>query len=201
MKTRYWIALGLLCLFGACTYRFLGGLRTDVYHGQVVDAQRGTPIAEAAVTVVWYRAGIGIDSHPLSLLNAQETVTDANGRFSMTVSSGLDWNPLSTRDDAPEIVIYKPGYEPLSGATTVRQGFKTIEMLVAGLTAGITIKLRTLEAARLHDTEYTDPGSVLPGTSIPPERIPNLMRAINVQRKMAGLRQPLPVLTEKGTVP
>ena len=200
MKPRYWILLAFLGLFGACTYRFLGGLRTDVYHGQVVDAEKGTPLSGAAVTVVWLRAGVGIESHDLSLLNAQETVTDSNGRFSLKVTSGLDWNPLSTRVDAPEIVIYTPGYEPLSGGTTVRHGFKTIEMLVAALQTGVTIKLRTLEAAKLTAPRYFDEGSVLGAASVPPERIPNLMRAINAQREMAGL-QPLPVLTEKGTVP
>ena len=41
MKTRHWIALALLGLFGACTYRFVDGLRTDVYRGQVVDAEEG----------------------------------------------------------------------------------------------------------------------------------------------------------------
>ena len=200
MKPRYWIALVLLGLFGACSYRFLGGLRTYVFHGQVVDAERGTALSGAAVTVVWTRAGVGIESHALSLLNAQETVTDANGRFSMKVSSGLDWNPLSTRDDDPSIVIYQPGYEPLWAATIDRQGFKTTDMLVAALRAGLTIKLRTLEAAKLTAPRYFDEGSVLGAASVPRERIPNLMRAINAQRKMAGL-QPLPEPTEKGTVP
>jgi hypothetical protein len=200
MKPRHWILLLLLGLFGACTYRFLGGLRAYEFHGQVVDAETGTPLSGAAVTVVWTRSGVGIESHASSLLNAQETVTDVNGRFSLKVSSGLDWNPLSTRDDDPRVVVYKPGYEPLWAATTIYQGFKTIEMLVAALTTGTTIKLRTLEAAKLTAPRYFEEGSVLPGASIPRERIPNLMRAINAQRKMAGL-QPLPELTEKGTTP
>jgi hypothetical protein len=200
MKPRYWVALALLGLLGACTYRFLGGLRTDVYHGQVIDAERGTPISEAVVTVVWYRAGIAIESHPLSLLDAQETVTDNDGRFSLRVSPGLDWNPLSTRVDEPAIVIYKPGYEPLWAATAVDKGFQTNDDLVSAMKAGTTIKLRTLEAAKLSNTRYASPGEVLPGGSIPAERIPNLMRAINLQSKMAGIGL-YPEPTQKGTVP
>jgi hypothetical protein len=191
MKLRHYIALGLLALFGGCSYRFLGGLRSDVYQGQVVDAERGTPISQATVTVVWYRAGIGIETHALSLLTAQETVTDATGRFSLRVSPGLDWNPLTTRVDDPSIVIYKPGYQPLGDGTIIRYGFKDTESLVASLKAGTTIGLRTLEAAKKRTTEYVSPGSVLPGSSIPPERIPHLMRAINLQSKMAGT-QPYP---------
>jgi hypothetical protein len=196
MKARYWIALALLGLVGACTYRFLGGLRTDVYYGQVVDAERGTPITEATVTVIWYRAGVGIETHPLSLLNAQETVTDATGRFSLTVSPGLDWNPLTTRVDDPSIVIYKPGYQPLGDGTIVRYGFKDTESLVASLKHGATIRLRTLEAAKKRGTDYVSPGAVLPGSSIPRERIPHLMRAINLQSKMAGT-QPYPEPSQK----
>lgn len=95
------------------------------------------------------------------------------------------------------IVIYQPGYQPLPYGTEVRYGFKG-DQLVAGLKAGITIKLRTLETAKLSAPRYFDEGSVLPGASIPRKRIPNLMRAINAQRKMAGL-QPFTVPTEKGT--
>jgi hypothetical protein len=200
MKPRYLVALVLLGLFGACTYRFLGGLRTDVYHGQVVDAERGTAIQEAVFTVVWYRAGVALESHPLSLLGAQETVTDNYGRFSLTVSPGLDWNPLSTRVDEPAIVIYKPGYEPLWAATAVDKGFQTNDDLVAALKAGTTIKLRTLEAAKLSNTRYASPDEVLPGGSDPRHYIPNLMRAINVQRTMAGV-QPFPQPIEKGNAP
>ena len=199
MKARHWVLLAVLGLFGACSYRFLGGLRTAVYHGQVVDAERGTAIPEAVVTVVWYRAGIAFESHPKFLLNAHETVTDIDGRFSLQVSSGLDWNPISTRVDEPSIVVYKPGYEPLWGGTEIRYGFKG-NQLVESLKRGATIKLRTLEAAKLASTRYTDDGSVLPGASIPSERIPNLMRAINAQRKMAGL-QPFSQPTEKGPMP
>jgi hypothetical protein len=198
MKPRHWVALVLLGLFGACTYGFLGGLRTDVYHGQVVDAERGTPIPEAVVTVVWYRAGLALESHPLSLLAAQETLTNSDGGFSLTVSPGLDWNPLSTRVDEPAVVIYKPGYEPLWAATAVDKGFQTNDDLVAALKAGTTIKLRTLEALKLSKTRYASPGEVLPGGSDPRHHIPNLMRAINLQRKMAGL-QPYPDQTQKGT--
>ncbi len=199
MKTRHWIALALLGLFGACTYRFVDGLRTDVYRGQVVDAERGTPIPEVVVTVVWYRAGFGIETHALSLLNAQETLTDANGRFSLKVSSGLDWNPLSARVNDPKIVIYKPGYKPLWGATAAEHGFESKNALIAALEAGTTIRLRTLEAAKQSNKRYTSPGEVLPGGGVPPERIPNLIRAINLQSKIAGV-EPYPEPTQKGTV-
>jgi len=199
MKARHWVLLAVLGLFGACSYRFLGGLRTAVYHGQVVDAERGTAIPEAVVTVVWYRAGIAFESHPKFLLNAHETVTDIDGRFSLQVSSGLDWNPISTRVDEPSIVVYKPGYEPLWGGTEIRYGFKG-NQLVESLKRGATIKLRTLEAAKLASTRYISPGAVLGGASVPPERIPNLIRAINLQSKIAGV-EAYPKPSESEVVP
>jgi hypothetical protein len=100
--------------------------------------------------------------------------------------------------DEPAVVIYKPGYEPLWAATAVDKGFQTNDDLVAALKAGTTIKLRTLEALKLSKTRYASPGEVLPGGSDPRHHIPNLMRAINLQRKMAGL-QPYPDQTQKGT--
>jgi hypothetical protein len=200
MKPRHWIFLVLLGLFGACGYRFLGGLRTYVYHGQVMDAETLTPIPEAVVTVVWTRSSIGIDSHPSFLLNVQETVTDANGRFSLNVSPGLDWHPLSTRDDDPKIVIYKPGYQPLSYGTEIRYGFTDANPLVANLIAGATIKLRTVKAANKSDREYADQVGLFGGAAIIPESIPKLMREINAQRKSAGLQE-LPLSSKKGFLP
>jgi hypothetical protein len=126
-------------------------------------------------------------------------MTDTNGRFSLKVFPGLDWNPLSARRDDPSIVVYKPGYEPLGDMTVIRHGFKGSDSLVAALKAGTTIKLRTLETAKLSNTRYISLGEVLPGGDIPVGRIPGLVEAINRQRKRAGV-EPYPKVKQKGIV-
>src|SRR5437867_1950966 len=95
MKRRDWVLLAFIVLFSFCTYRFLTGLLTDVYHGRVVEEEGGTPLAGAAVTVVWYRTPAIQMEGSLYFLSAQETTTDADGRFSLQVSPGLDWDPTT----------------------------------------------------------------------------------------------------------
>ncbi len=87
----------------------------------------------------------------------------------------------------------------LSYGTEVRYGFKG-DQLVAGLKAGITLKLRALEAAKESLRSYVSLGEVLLSASVPYNRIPNLMRAINLQRKIAGI-DPYLLATEKGSAP
>lgn len=191
MKPRHWIALVFLFLFGSCTYGFLLGLRTDVYHGRVVDAATGAPLAGAAVTVVWSKVPpITQGEGPSFFLNAQETVTDADGRFLLQVSPGLNWDPTTVTKvrlgDDPQIVIFSPGYEPLCWGTMQDVGFKDSDVLIAALKRGATVKLRQLSKEEIRHSQYLDHGAVVVTLDMPLRRIPILIGAINTQRKMAG---------------
>lgn len=86
----------------------------DVYPGKVVDAVTGEPLVGAVVTVIWYRSAIVSMDRARTFHSAQETLTDIEGKFFLEVSAGVDWHPLFYVVKEPDIVIYQPGYGPLS---------------------------------------------------------------------------------------
>ena len=198
MKRWHWLFLAFIVLFGSCTYGFLNALRSETYEGRVVDEESGAPLAGAVVTAIWYRTPAIQMEGSLYFLNAQETVTDADGRFSLQVSPGLDWDPTTVRVKEPAIVVYNPGYEPLWLATMANRGFSTVREFITALENGARLKLRKLKTKEELAT-YSSRTSVGVG-EMPLERIPNLMGAINIQSQMAGL-VPYPDFPEKGKHP
>ncbi len=197
MKTRHWALIAILAVFGGCNlYGFLSGLGTDVYHGRVVDEETGLPLAGTVVTVIWGNSSyLGMHPGVREFLNAQESVTDSNGYFTLPVSAGFN-RQLFTLVSDPWIVMYQPGYEPLMKDNFQRRGFETNDDLVVALKSGLTVKLRKLWNEEIR--KYVDRGVVWPNDT-PWERVPNLMRAINIQRKMAGITSPYTIeIPQKG---
>ena len=47
---------------------------------------------------------------------AKEVMTDVGGKFSIDITPGVNWNPFTFMDEQPWIVIFKPGYGPLTPA-------------------------------------------------------------------------------------
>ena len=199
MKQRHWILCGILLLLGGCLYEFLTGLRTNLYHGRVVDEETGFPLAGTVVTVIWSRSSyLGYEAGPDEFLNAQEAVTDSNGNFTLLASSGLNWEPYTARSGEPWIVMYQPGYEPLMQDNFERHGFETTDALVVALKSGATVKLRKLgknEIGKYVNLEVVHP------LSTPLEHIPNLIGVINAQRKVAGFRPYVIETPQKGKLP
>lgn len=191
MKVRHWIICGVLLLFGGCMYEFLGGLRTHVFHGQVVNFKTGKPLAGAVVTVIWGTSSFGYEAGPFEFLTAQEAVADANGNFTLQASSGLNWRPFSLASD-PQIIVFQPGYEPLVERNFAQHGYANTDLLVRALKSGVTISLRKLD-------DYEIGRHVDSPISTPYERIPNLMHAINKQRSLAGMGAIPPKSLQKGS--
>ena len=147
----------------------------DVYHGTVVDEETGDPLEGASVSVIWYRTPIIQLAGSLYFQNAQETVTDANGKFSLEVSPGIDWSPFTTVVKEQVTVIYKPGYGPFAPGRMPRKFWEYSER-VAAFRKGATIKL-----AKLKTKEEMREFSILSSLGIvrtPHEKIPNLIRNI-----------------------
>jgi hypothetical protein len=184
VKRWQWVFLVLLVLlFGSCTYGFLSGLRSEVYHGRVVDKETGSPLAGTVVTVIWIKtAAISIEGGPNFFLNAQETVADADGEFSLRVSPGLNWHPFTVRVAEPKIIIFKPGYQPAELGSLVQLGFRSTSELIAALKEGAAIRLPKLKTKEEIE-RFVSFGPV----GIPPKATPNFIAAINEQRKLAGL--------------
>jgi hypothetical protein len=155
----------------------------------VVDADTGEPLVNAAVVVVWHtRARIGMDA-PRSLHAVRETVTDAAGHFTMAASGGIDWNPLTFVLD-PDVVVYKPGYEPLCPRLAVRRGFRTFAELDRDLRAGATIRLPRLSRPECERQRglVTDLVELASFDDVPHERIPRLLGLLSRQRERCGLQ-------------
>lgn len=72
-----WLLL-ILAVAGGCRS---GEAQWGPFRGQVVDAETGMPIAGAYVMVTWERDSPNLAHWTQSFYDAQETMTDANGRF------------------------------------------------------------------------------------------------------------------------
>lgn len=96
-----WLLLVLLATVGCRS----GPEQWGPFRGQVVDAETGTPIAGAHVMVAWTRDQPSVHFNQW-FYDAQETVTDAAGRFEI---------PRQTRFVTafviePGISVFAPGY-------------------------------------------------------------------------------------------
>ncbi len=170
----------------------------DAYHGTVVDAETRAPLKGAVVVVVWHRKPIVTMDGPQYFHKAVEVLTDAEGKFSVAASPGIDWNPFTYVLRDPQIAIFKPEYGPfpvahVSPRFTMEFGRKH-QLDLVELNEEL-IKGAVVELPRVKTKEelqrFTSPGHILISTLVPHERIPNLMRLINIQRKSLGL-QPYP---------
>ena len=159
-------------------------LGSDVYHGRVVDEETCEPLEGASVTVIWYRVPVVYMDRVRSFQSAQETVTDADGKFSLEVSPGIDWNPFTTILKENDVVIYNPGYRPFAPGLTPKELWD-LNNFVAAFKKGVTIKLTKLKTKE-EFREFASVGSLL--IRAPFAEIPNLIRDINIQSKMAGLQ-------------
>jgi hypothetical protein len=156
----------------------------DIYQGKVVDANTGEPLAGAVVAVIWYRNPVVSLYQGRSFHGAQETLTDNEGKFLVEASAAADWSPFTYIVKEPDIVIYQPGYGPLSPSSP--REFRSRNDLLEALKRDVVIKLAKLETKE-ELAKFASLVSLGIG-QVALEKIPNLIRAINVQSKMVGVR-------------
>ena len=157
------------------------------YHGQVVDAETGKPIEGAVVVVEWHKkprvAMDGINYFH----NARETLTDAEGKFVLDSSPGIDWNPFTYILD-PGIIAFYPGYQPFTAAHPEDIGTKGgLSEIANAFERGVVVKLKKLTSEK--EARRYGAISAFGGIMAPYTIIPNLLRLINVQRKMVGMSE------------
>ena len=151
----------------------------------VVGAERGDPLEGAIVVVAWHKKPIITMDGPQYLHKAVEVLTDAEGKFSIDASPGIDWNLLTYVLKEPSIAIFKPGYGPFPTGHVDETSIE--ETKKALLEAGAVIKLPKL-STKEEMRKFTNPGDTWFAPMVQYERIPNLVRLINVQRKNLGLQ-------------
>jgi len=80
------------------------------YEGRIVDAETSAPIEGVVVLGVWYKiAGVGAGGASHEFYDAQETVTNKNGEFSIK-GQGLK---IMSSVETMNVLIFKSGYEYL----------------------------------------------------------------------------------------
>jgi len=161
------------------------------YHGQVVDAATGEPLSDAVVVVWWYRRAIISMDGPFYFHDAKEAVTDDNGRFSLSCWRKPDLNPF-TYVEAPSLIVFKPGYEPLAPGFSSAKGLTRYDDWRSELRDGAVIKLPKLRPEQddwLSSKRglVTDTGVLGMAGDIPEHKFSNLFRLINIERRRHGL--------------
>ncbi|MGB7946312.1 MAG: hypothetical protein WCH75_01390, partial [Candidatus Binatia bacterium] len=65
------------------------------YHGTVIDSETKQPIEGAAVLAVWWKEAPAVGHYTVSYYDAQETLTDREGNFTIPGVTGGSPNPLA----------------------------------------------------------------------------------------------------------
>ena len=115
--------------------------------------------------------------------NAREALTDAEGKFSLDSSPGIDWNPF-TYIQEPWIITFYTGYRPFYAAHPEDIGMaakaSSLKKIAEAFEQGVVVKL-----LRLKTNEELRNISIGPIIA-PWEYRPHLMRLLNTHYKLAG---------------
>jgi hypothetical protein len=179
-NTHFVLALLLLILLSAVA----SVTSAATYHGKVVDAETGKPLKGAVVAVIWHKKAILSMNGGWYFHNARETLTDTEGQFSLDASEGINWNPFTIVQE-PRIIVFHPGYGPLSPGYP--REFKDVYGIAEALERGALIKLpklKTQEELR----KFACSSCLELAADVPPEKVQDFIRLINVHIKMAGFK-------------
>lgn|GEM_PF-4943704 len=106
---RQWIAAGLVVV----VLTMWVANADAAYKGRVVDAETKEPIEGVVVIMEWDYLQFNIMPHAFVFAGAVETLTDKEGRFSL--SRWWSFNPWKTLTSRNHLTIFKSGYEPITG--------------------------------------------------------------------------------------
>jgi hypothetical protein len=143
------------------------------FRGRIVDMDTGAPIPGVAVLVVWWELVPNPVQGQRRFFDARETITDVQGRFEVPRLSA----PLfGFRIPSPEVILFAPGYVEASETVTPAPP-KGQPFLDA-----TEIRMRRLKTRQeLREKSRSRPSSV------PDDKMPGLIRAINIERSMLEL--------------
>lgn len=158
----------------------------DLYHGTVIDEETGQPISGAVVTVIWYKSPILYMDRTRPFHSAQETVTGSDGKFALLASPEIDWNPFTYVRKPPDVIIYKSEYAPLTPVSPAWKQVESVGNTAEALKTGRVIKLPKLKTKE-ELLRFVDLGVIGVG-QVSYDKIPNLVSAVNIQRKLVGLQ-------------
>jgi hypothetical protein len=155
------------------------------YRGQVIDAETKAPLAGAVVVALWWRNRVYPFHSVAEHYAVRETVTDAEGRFSLDANEVEEGAPRRTYH--PEFLIFQPGYG----------SYPRKHMSPTGFTGGIFERPgAVVELPRLGDREERrkhlflfDPHGY---SDTPFKDVPVFVRRFNEERVAIGLEPLFP---------
>lgn len=158
-----------------------GGLYLEGHHGpyrgRVVDAETGQPIRGAVVFAVWTREIALIIQTNTYFFEACEALTGENGEFVIDARAVETSAPSTVRRAYFE--VFFPGYSTLRRRPQTERGFASGDIEQGGASWGL-VRLVTREQ-RLQVIRS------IPGIAVPPDKVPNVIRLLNVERAALGL--------------
>lgn len=179
MKKRKWLLIGgviaLLIVVGLTTGTWHLVYVDGPYHGRVMDKTTGRPIEGAAVVAVWWKEIPFIAQAITNYYNAQETLTDQGGNFTIPGIWGAAIIPL-TKIREPLFTIFKPGYE----------AYRERRLAPPEKEGRTVVELRPLNT-RKERLENLSAGYL--GPRVPKVKYPNLSKLRSVERKNLGLKK------------
>lgn len=162
---------GLVVLLAGCGHLVYAD---GPYPGTVIDKETRQPIEGAAVLAVWWKRSPGI-AHPIiSFYDAQETLTDQGGNFTIPGILGGSPNPL-TMIHEPLFTIFKPGYEAYGD-------WKLKPPSQEGRTV-VELRRLTAREERLRNLDR-----IFISSHVPREKYPELLRLKKAEQANLGLR-------------
>lgn len=106
------IVVATLILWSGClVHRYWPRMWTGI----VIDASTQRPVSGATVALIWGTIWFIQMDGGQDFVSAVETVTDENGRFSLSAVPGFVWNPFRVFGRPPETVVIKDGYTSNGG--------------------------------------------------------------------------------------
>lgn len=153
------------------------------YKGRVIDSETKQPLEGAVVLAVWDSVTPTIADTVDSYLDAEEVLTDSNGRFVVGKHPPTSWRLGWV--EGPKIIVFYPGYGfyPLYHISPPMPLRGTEELLERMEKEELVIELPPLKT---REERLKVEGGVL-YLSVPDEKMPNLIRLLNLERGRLGL--------------
>lgn len=146
------------------------------YRGQVVDARTNLPIRGAAVVAAWYYELYAVVQTNTQFYDAVEVLTDDQGYFVVNAPEIERRAPSNT--DFPVFTIFKPRYRFFKGWFADEKDMaERRNRPLLGVVKLEPNPIRGREAANENIPIYDD---------IPPEKIPNFVKAVKEYRSQIG---------------
>lgn len=154
--------------------------RYGPYNGKVINAETKKPLEGAAVLVECNTQSYGLAGSSDNYVDAQETVTDKNGEFSIPAFTIWSFRPLQNFASYVGFIVFKPWYgdfprHPRSKINSQRPRSSLLS----------TNDYMVIELSKLKDGEMHSPPSV--NYDIPFKKQKKFIEVLNLGREQLGL--------------